>query len=67
MNNSKMFMVTLEGEARSWYERLRLASLYSLEYFYSVFCKNYKASYPSLLLVENFCGNIEIFFLTHGN
>ena len=67
MNNSKMFMVTLEGEARSWYERLRLASLYSLEYFYSVFWKNYKESYPSLLLVEKFCGNIENIFLTHGN
>ena len=48
-------------------QKLRLASLYSLEYFYSVFWKNYKESYPSLLLVENFCGNIENVFLTHGN
>jgi hypothetical protein len=52
----KMFMATLEGEARSWYEGLPSASLFSLEDFYSVFCVNYKKSYPSLVLIENFCG-----------
>jgi hypothetical protein len=55
----KMFMATLEEEARSWYEGLPSASLFSLEYFYSVFCVNYKESYPSLVLVENFCGNFD--------
>ena len=43
----KMFMVTLEGKARSWYEILPVASLYSLEYFHSTFYENYKKSYPS--------------------
>ena len=53
----KMFMKTLEEESRSWYEGLPSASLFSLEDFYSIFCVNYKESYPSLVLVENLCGN----------
>ena len=53
----KMFMETLEGEAQSWYEGLPSSSLFSLEDIYSVFCVNYKKSYPSLVLIENFCGN----------
>ena len=55
----KMFMETLEEEARSWYEGLLSSSLFSLEDFYSVFCVNYKESYPSLVLVEKFCGNFD--------
>ena len=49
----KMFMVTLEGKARSWYEILPVASLYSLEYFHSTFYENYKESHLSLSLFEN--------------
>ena len=61
-----MFMETLEERARLWYERLPLASLYSLEYFYSVFCKKYKESYPSIVLVENFYENLDNIFQHMG-
>jgi len=49
----KMFMATLEGKARSWYEKLLAASLYSLKDFHTVFFENCRKSYPSLLLVQN--------------
>lgn len=49
----KMFMATLEGKARSWYEGLSFASLYSLKDFHLVFFEKYKESHPSLSLVEN--------------
>jgi hypothetical protein len=62
----KMFMATLKERERLWYERLLLASIYSLEYFYSVFCKKYEESYPSIVLVENFCGNLEKLFQHMG-
>jgi hypothetical protein len=55
----KMFMDTLEEKAQSWYEGFPFASLYSLDYFYAAFCKNYKEIYPSLMLVENFYANHE--------
>ena len=53
----KMFMATLEERTRLWYERLSPTSIYALEDFYSAFCENYKEIYPSIELVENFCGN----------
>ena len=56
---TKMFMATLEEEARSWYEGFPSASLFSLEYFYSIFCVNYKESYPYLVMVEKFCGSFD--------
>jgi hypothetical protein len=62
----KMFMETLEERERLWYERLPHASLYSLEDFYSVFCKKYKESYPSIVLVENLCENIDNIFQHMG-
>jgi len=33
----KMFMATLEGNIRSWYEGFPFASIYSLKYFHSIF------------------------------
>ena len=51
----KMFMVSLEGNARSWYEGLPAEILYSLEDFHSVFHEHFKDQYPSLLLVPNCC------------
>ena len=33
----KMFMVSLEGNARSWYEGFPIGSLYSLRDFHTVF------------------------------
>ena len=51
----KMFMVSLEGNARSWYDGLPAASLYSLKYFHSVFHEHFKDQYPYLLLVPYCC------------
>ena len=33
----KMFMATLEDEARTWYEGLQLGSLFFLKYFHKMF------------------------------
>lgn len=57
----KMFMASLEGKARCWYEKLSPSSLYSLKDFHSIFFEKYKDSYPYLLLVENCCKYVEIF------
>ena len=57
-----MFMETLEDNARSWYEGLPIASLYSLKDFHIPFCDNYKPHYPYLLLIENSCGKFEDLF-----
>ena len=55
----KMFMATLEEKARTWYEKLPHASVYSLQEFYAVFCENYKSNHPSLALVESVSANLE--------
>jgi hypothetical protein len=57
----KMFMASLEGKTRSWYEKLSPSSLYSLKYFHSVFFERYKVSYPYLLLLEDCCKYVESF------
>ena len=54
----KIFKISLEGNARSWYERLLAESLSSLKYFHTTFHEHFKDQYPSLLLVQYFC--------THG-
>ena len=46
----KMFMTSLEGNARSWYEGLSAGSLYSLRDFHTVFHEHFKDQYPSFLL-----------------
>ena len=43
----KMFMETLEGKARVWYEWLEPRSLFSLRDMHQVFYKNYKGNSPS--------------------
>ena len=55
----KMFMASLEGKARSWYEKLSFGILYSLKDFHLVFFERYKVSYPYLLLVEDCCKYVE--------
>jgi len=55
----KMFMATLEVKARTWYEKLPHASIYSLQDFYVVFCENYKRNHPSLALVESVPANLK--------
>ena len=57
----KMFMATLEGDVRSWYEGLRSESLFSLTYFHTVFHEHYKNQYPSLLLVQYCCTHVKGF------
>lgn len=56
-----MFMASLEGKSRSWYEKLSPGSLYSLKDFHSAFFERYKVSYPYLLLVEYCCKYVERF------
>jgi hypothetical protein len=57
----KMFMVTLEGKARSWYEGFPPGCLYSLKYFHLIFFEKYKETYMSLSLVQNCCDHFENF------
>lgn len=57
----KMFMATLEDEARFWYESLPSASIYCLRDFHTVFFEKYKESYPSLILVQNCCSHVHNF------
>ena len=62
-----MFMVYLQGKARSWYEMLLPSSLYSLKYFHLVFFEKYKDAYPYLLLVENCYKYVESFIQNMEN
>jgi len=57
----KMFMATLEDEARSWYESLPSASIYCLRDFHTVFFEKYRESYPYLILVQNCCSHVHNF------
>lgn len=50
----KMFTASLEGKARSWYERLLAASIFSFKDFHTVFFQHFKESCPLLLLVEDY-------------
>ena len=52
---TKIFMATLEGEARSWYEILPTACIYCLKDFHALFIERYQESYPSLNLVHDYC------------
>ena len=51
----KMFMVSLEGNGWSWYERLPSESLYSLKDFHTVFHEHLKDQYPSLPSIQDCC------------
>ena len=51
----KMFMFSLEGNARSWYEGFPTESLYSLRDFHTIFHEHFKDQYPSLLLIQDCC------------
>ena len=51
----KMFMVILEGNARSWYEGFLAESLYPFRDFHTVFHEHFKDQYPSLLLIQDCC------------
>ena len=47
----KMFMATLEGDVRSWYDGLPSVSLPSLKYFHTVFHEHFN----SLLSIQDWC------------
>ena len=49
----KMFMVSLEGNARSWYAGFPTEISYSLREFHTVFHDHFKDQYPSLLLIQD--------------
>ena len=51
----KTFMVSLEVNARLWYEGFPSWILYSLRDFHTVFHENFKDQYPSLLLIQDCC------------
>jgi len=57
----KIFTVTLEEKARSWYENLPASSICSLKHFHAAFHDKYKGSYSSLLLIQDCCDNFESF------
>jgi hypothetical protein len=57
----KMFMATLEGRERLWYEGLKPGSLYSLKYFHITFFKHYGKSNSSSLVFEDCCEFCEHF------
>ena len=63
---TKMFMLTLEENARFWYETRPPASICSLKDFYLDFCKKYNRGRPSEELIQNLCGNIENLMLYLG-
>ena len=51
----KLFMFSLEGYARSWYEGLLAGILSSLKDFHTIFHEHFKRHYPSLLLLQYCC------------
>ena len=57
----KLFMATLEGKARLWYEGLKLGNLYSLKDFHINFFKRYGESNSSSLVFEDCCQFCEHF------
>ena len=57
----KMFMATLEGKARSWYEGLPEGNLCSLKYFHRMFSKNYVKYNLSLSHLQSCCDYSEGF------
>jgi hypothetical protein len=55
----KMFMYSLEGEARQWYRSLPISSLSSLKDFHAIFHSYCKRIYPVELLLHDCCEQIK--------
>jgi hypothetical protein len=51
----KMFMYSLEGDAREWYRSFPSASISSLEQFHAAFSEHCKRFFPADLLFEDCC------------
>jgi hypothetical protein len=60
-NLMKMFIVTWEGKARSWYEVFPLGFLYSPKVFHLLFYEKYNKTYLYISLVKNCCHHFENF------
>ena len=59
-------MITLQDDARVWYEWLPPASICSLEDFYSALCERYETYHYSSEMVENLCGSMAKLLLYLG-
>ena len=57
----KMFMLTLEGKERDWYEWLESRSLFSLKYMHGVFYEEYKENPSYLSWTANCCDQSQNF------
>jgi hypothetical protein len=55
----KMFMYSLEGDARQWYRSLPSSSISSLREFHAVFIKHCKRYYSFDTFLENCCEQFE--------
>jgi hypothetical protein len=55
----KVFMISLDGDARQWYKSLPTDSISSLKYFHVVFHSHCKIFYPVEILYE-YCCNGEL-------
>jgi hypothetical protein len=55
----KMFMYSLEGDARQWYRSLPISSISSLKDFHVVFHSYCKRIYPAKLLLDDCCEQIK--------
>ena len=62
----KMFMASLDDDAKLWYEGIPTSIIYSLKYFHIIFFNNYKQHHPALLLIESFCGKFGDLFQFMG-
>ena len=51
----KLFMFSLDQEARAWFRSLPLSRISSLKYFHSVFNSSCKTYYPHKFLFEGCC------------
>ena len=55
----KIFMLTLEGKEREWYESIIPGSFFSLKYIHNAFYEHYKQNSPSLSVAENCCDQFQ--------
>ena len=57
----KIFMATLEDEARTWYEVLQSRILFSLRDFHRNFLEHYEKNHSSLSPLQDCCDFCEVF------
>jgi hypothetical protein len=57
----KLFMYSLEGDAREWYRSLPPSSISSLKEFHATFSNHCKRLFSADLLFENCCEEFEVY------